>query len=265
MKSINKGMALCAVLIGTALSVTTAHAEPLTTKTVRLASLTWEPYVGQSLPNQGYAVEVAHEAFALSGYTLKVDFYPWARALMLSRSGKVDGIFPEYWGAEREKEFQFSDGFPGGPVGFYQRKKSAISYQHDPIQFPKKVFSDLKQYRFGVVRGYLNTPEFDAMTNLKKDSAVSDEMNLRKLQWGRVDLVFIDRNVANHLLETNLKEFADELAFIEPALANRPLYVAFSRQVKRHAELTRAFNQGLGVLRETGRLEQIRAKHRLRH
>jgi polar amino acid transport system substrate-binding protein len=51
----------------------------------------------------------------------------------------------------------------------------------------------MKQYTFGVVKGYVNTPEFDAAIFLKKVESASDEEYLRNLINGRVDLIFIDR------------------------------------------------------------------------
>src|SRR6185369_8496065 len=78
---------------------------------------------------------------------------------------------------------------------------------------------------------YLNNPVFDAATYLKKEEAVSDEVNLRKLHYGRVDLVFIDRLVAEHLLRGALAEYRDSLEMLEPPIEDaKPLYIAYSRK-----------------------------------
>lgn len=246
------------------LSSSAAQADEAKSKpVVRLASLVWEPYIGPRLEDHGYAAEVVHKAFDAMGYQLQIEFYPWARALMLSQTGKVDGIFPEYWGAERETDFKFSDGFGGGPVGFFKRKASDITYTVDPVKHADKSFQALKKYRFGVVRGYLNTPEFDAASYLIKDSALSDMMNLKKLYWQRVDLVFIDKNVANYLLRTKLSDMASALEFMDPPLANRELHVAFSRRTGRSETLARLFNEGLKKLKVSGELMRLQRKHKL--
>ena len=54
---------------------------------VRLATLEWEPYIGQKMPDQGYCAALIRAAFATQGMTVDIQFYPWERALHLARTG----------------------------------------------------------------------------------------------------------------------------------------------------------------------------------
>ena len=235
-----------------------AAAEP-----VRLASLEWEPYIGPNLPEQGYVAELIRAAFAEQGLSVEFEFYPWARALHLARNGSVDGLVPEYFDPSRESEFAFSDPFPGGPLVFYKRRSDAIAFAADPIADPDAALQALKPWRFGVVRGYLNTPTFDAAQYLFKEEASDDATNLRKLAFSRIDLAVIDRNVAEHLIRTRYPDYANKLEPMQPALAELALFVAFSRTSKRMPDVRVRFNDGLKALEADGRLAALRARYQL--
>ncbi len=236
----------------------TSAAEP-----VRLASLEWEPYVGPKLRQQGYVSALIRAAFEAEGVGVKIEFYPWARALHLARSGEVDGLMPEYYNASREADFAFSEGFPGGPLVLYKRKADAIAFAADPQQQAEVALRALKAYRIGVVRGYLNTPAFDAADYLIKEEASDDATNLRKLAFGRIDLAVIDGPVAAHLIRTRYPAYADKLVAMQPPLAEMPLYIAFSRKSPRMAEVLASFNRGLQKLAADGRLQALRQRYLL--
>jgi ABC-type amino acid transport substrate-binding protein len=215
---------------------------------IKLATLDWPPYVGQGLPQYGFTTAIISEAFKRAGYEVKVEFMPWARVLQDTEAGKYDAAFPEYYSDERAAAFFMSDPFASGPLGFYKRKADKITYTK---------LEDLKPYRIGVVRGYINTPEFDAADYLQKDEANSDEQNLQKLFAGRIDLIVIDKFVAQYLIETSVPEAIGALEFMEPPLLDQSLYVIFPRGIAGSEEKLQAFNTALKTMREDGTLERI--------
>ena len=229
------------------------------TRTLRLASLEWEPYVGSALPENGYAAVVVRAACARRGIDVAIDFLPWARALMLARRGDYDGLFPEYYDHSRETDFVFSDPFPGGPVGLYKRRYGGAKYAVDPHVDLDGALKSIASNRIGVVRDYLNNPVFDAASYLKKEEAVSDEVNLRKLHYGRVDLVFIDRLVAEHLLRGALAEYSDSLEMLEPPIEDaKPLYIAYSKKSLAAEKLRADCDAGMKEIVSDGTLANIR-------
>jgi ABC-type amino acid transport substrate-binding protein len=230
-------------------------------QTVTLATLEWEPYIGTNMDNNGYVYEIVAEAFKRSGIDVDIRFLPWARAVKTAETGKRDGLFPEYYDEGRLEKFVFSDSFPGGPVGLYKRNDNKISYAVDPQKRQTVALKALKQYRFGVVRGYVNTKEFDEATFLTKDVANSDETNLKKLFKGRIDFIFIDKYVAKHIIVRKYPHFLTELEFMEPPLEVKPLYIAFSKKAKDYQTKLKAFNNGLKKLRENGMMSKIMEKH----
>ena len=52
--------------------------------------------------------------------------------------------------------------------------------------------------------------------------------------------------------------------FMEPALANKPLYVGFSKKVADHQRKLKDFNRGLKIAEEDGLLKRLTDKYGLR-
>lgn len=227
--------------------------------TLRLASLEWAPYVGAQLPDQGYAASVIRAACARRGVAVEIDFLPWARALEMARRGDYHGLFPEYYDESRKSDFVFSAPFPGGPVALYARRDRGIRYGVDPHVDLDAAFRSIASYKIGVVRGYLNNPVFDAAGYLSKEETASDEANLRKLFYRRVDLVFIDRMVAEHLLKTGMASFGDALAAVEPSIEEKPLYVAYSLHSAAAEALRHKCDEGIAEIMADGSVAKIRA------
>jgi len=257
MRQCSRFAALVAMLLLTALSMIALPAVAADKQPVRLATLEWEPYIGQKMPDQGYCAALIRAAFATQGMTVDIQFYPWARALHLARTGAVDGLMPEYFNASRKSEFDYSFPFRGGPLVLYKRRGDAIAFSADPTIDPDTALRALKNYRFGVVRGYLNTPEFDAASYLSKEEADDDATNLRKLVYGRIDLAVTDRRVADYLIRSQYPDYRNKVEPMSPPLADNPLYIAFSLRSPRHQQAMVAFNRGLAVLKASGQIDAL--------
>ena len=142
-----------------------------------------------------------------------------------------------------------------------KRRSDVIDFAADPLREPDAALQALKAWRFGVVRGYLNTPVFDAADYLIKEETSDDATNLRKLVFGRIDLAVIDRHVAEHLIRTRYQNYAQKVECMTPPLADMPLYIALSRKSPRMPEALTAFNLGLKALEADGRLAALRARY----
>ena len=244
------------ILAATALTVIISFAAPAAEKVI-LTTLDWAPYIGQDLKNQGYVAEVVRESFARAGYEVDFIYRPWARTVMLAKEakyvpekGQVAGYFPEYYGEQIKEYAVFSDPFPGGPLGFFQRKGAGITYNN---------LKDLAAYDIGIVRGYVNTAEFDSAAFLKKDEAKDDLTNIKKLLAGRIDLMVADMAATTHYKAKTTE--SGMIEFIDPPLEKKDLYVCFSKKLPNHLELQREFNRGLQQIKQDGTLDLILKRH----
>ena len=219
---------------------------------VVLTTLDWEPYIGKKLDNGGFVAEIATEAFKRGGYDLEIKYYPWARTKMMAVNGEVDGYFPEYYAEDLKEHSLLSDPFEGGPVGFFKRTGSPITYS---------TLEELKDCKIGVVRGYVNEENFDAADYLKKEEVKDDLTNIKKLLAERIDLFVGDKFVGFYLLQQNMPHMVGQMQFIEPALANMNLYVCVSKKTADADKKQAAFNAGLESMKADGTLKEIMNKH----
>ncbi len=222
------------------------------TETIKIASLNWEPYIGQDLMNEGLMGEITREAFKRVGYKVEYSYLPWKRAVIMAEKGEYDGYFPSYWSKEREEKSIFTNVITSGPIGFFKIKGSKISFNK---------LKDLMPYRIGVVRGFVNTPEFDAAVYLKKDEVTSDIQNIKKLLKERVDLIVVDKFVGFYLLNKYLPHMLGQIEFMSPPLQDKKLYICMSKKTEKVNEKVKAFNKGLKEIKKDGTFDRIMAKH----
>lgn len=223
-----------------------------TEKIVRIATLNWEPYIGQNLENEGFMAEIAREAFRRGGYKVEYIYLPWKRAITRAEHGVFDGYFPAYWTAEREDKSLFTDAIINGPVSFFRIKGSTITY---------KKLTDLKPYRIGVVRGFVNSPEFDAADYLRKEEVTNNITNIHKLLAERVDLIVADKFVGFYLLHKYLPHMVGQIESISPPLQDKQSYLCISKKSENASLKVKAFNQGLADMRSDGTFYRILKKH----
>ncbi|MGL4710998.1 MAG: ABC transporter, partial [Shewanella sp.] len=137
--------------------------------TLMLSSLFWPPYSGQQLAQQGASIAVARAALNVMGHQLKVDFYPWSRAVKLATMPNSDyqGYFPEYY--FESETFIFSKTIGDSPLGLVEKRSHPVSWNY---------VEDLNRYTLGVVKDYVNTQALDRMitSGLQPiESVTSDE------------------------------------------------------------------------------------------
>ena len=222
------------------------HAE-----TLRIVTLDWEPYTGHTLSGGGFCSEIVTEVFKKAGYNVKIDYIPWDKAIEETTKGKYDAAFPEYYSKDRIKDFKYSNFFTNSLLCFYERKGANIKY---------KTIKDLAPYKIGVVKGYVNTEEFDKATYLKKIESDSDEENLRKLAKGELDLIVIDKLVARYLITSKMPGDASKLESVEPPLLIQPLFVIFPKKLAQSDKRIKDFNKALDDLNKTGGINAIMKK-----
>jgi polar amino acid transport system substrate-binding protein len=233
----SRHLALALALSGAVLH--TASAQSL--KTLRLASLEWAPYVGSTLEGDGLTSHIVDSAARQFGYTARVEYFPWTRAMQLGvKDAQYAGYFPAYYTDERAQTCYFSSPVGSSTVGFAYLR--SVPLQWETLQ-------DLSSKRIAVVSGFANGAAFDDLVKqgkLKVDPSPNDMLNLRKLLAGRVDVVVIDKLVMRYLLltEPTLARERAQFSFHERALAELPLHVCFQKSPEGQ-DIQQAFNRAL--------------------
>lgn len=215
---------------------------------VRLVATEFPPYTTASLADHGAAVAITRAAVERAGMTMELQYRPWVRALGELQQGQWDGVIGAWHSVERESYMVYPRALGiTNKIGFMARVGSNIAVD------------DLKRLgalTIGVVRDYANPPAFEQM-QLRKEEAIDDLTNLRKLAAGRVDLALVDKGVAFHILQTQLREHLNALTWLDPAVADMPLYTAFSKKMPELGPRVAAFSRALNELQMSGELQRI--------
>lgn len=215
---------------------------------VRLVATEFPPYTGATLIDAGTASAITRAAMTRAGLSMSLQFWPWARAIAELQQGLWDGIIGAWHSPEREAYMAFPR--PLGilnRIGFMARAGTQIAVND---------LGKLGGLRIGVVRDYANPPAFDA-ARLQRDEAFDDLSNLRKLLAGRIDLALIDQGVAFHLLRSQMPGALKAVAWLEPALAEVPLYTVLSRHDPQLPARLAGFNKALLELQTSGELARL--------
>ncbi|WP_415898839.1 substrate-binding periplasmic protein [Neptuniibacter sp. QD48_11] len=242
---------------------------PLADKSVVISTTNWPPYISDESCSKGWAFDLAISVLTSRGYKVTIKFLPWSRAVMTVESGWADILYPEYFIEDSAPSDHFkntfrkslvvlSNPFPGGNISLMKRRGE-----------PKLFFGDLQHLsgtKIGVVRGYQNSPEFDAMMDegLFEVFEANNDLQLVKLLLAkRVDLILGDPKVFRYSVATSnlpfhIKQQANEvMEEIVPAVSYNPLHFAVSRQNTNWEQLLKDINEGLNELQANGELEHL--------
>ncbi len=222
--------------------------------TIRLTTGKWQPFTSKSAPHYGFASHIVTEAFALVGVEVEYCFFPWKRSMKLAREGKWDGSTTWYDTEERRADFFYSDPIAPATNSFFH----LTSYQFD-----WEKFEDLADIRVGGTAEYSYGTAFDAAEqagDFRTHRAISDEVGLTNLLKGRIDVFPGEVMVTNEQIRDTFSDEDAALFTHHPKhISKTPLHVLLSKKVPGMERMRDRFNEGLGMLQESGRYDQILA------
>ncbi|MBH0033196.1 transporter substrate-binding domain-containing protein [Pseudoalteromonas sp. NZS71_1] len=238
-------------------------------QTLHLATLDWPPYIGNNLCNKGWVYQFSIALLNSKGYSVYIEFLPWARAVRNVELGKADILMPEYFiedtapsdyvnGKTRRELLGLSNSFKGGEIAFLKRKG-------DTDRFTGNLKS-LKGQKIGVVRGYQNTPEFDAMMDNAEFEVITSVDDLQLVQLlvaKRVDLIIGDPQVLkfsvtySSLTKPEKQSLLSSIEQESIPLQYNPLYFAISKLTPKWLLVLEDINEGLYQFHNSGEIDRI--------
>lgn len=236
---------------------------------VNMATLDWPPYVGRNLCNLGWSLQFAIAVLTAKNYRVNVYFYPWVRAVKMVESGQMEILYPEYFiedtapsdifpNIKRRELLVESNELVGGNISLFKRKDSPFIFSGNLKAIEGKTI--------GVVRGYQNTPEFDAMMDkglIQIIEAVDDTQLLKLLLGKRVDLIIGDPQVFEYVIDSSNISFSekqvmkDKIVEVSPALKYNHLYFAVSTKYAHWKQLLEDINLSLLDFEASGETQRI--------
>ncbi|TYT73787.1 transporter substrate-binding domain-containing protein [Desulfobotulus mexicanus] len=219
---------------------------------VSMASDPWPPFADPAHPHGGLSVEIAKAAFGTQGYTVTMEFMPWARVIQTVSLGELDLVAGAWMSDERKENFMFSEPFLINEIRFIKRKGDPFKYSG---------LETLPGLKVGVIRSYSYSDEFMNYPGVIIEPVNNFITNIRKLVAGRIDLTLEDEIVGMNSLSILDPALAGNIEFTGPSLASKPLYVLSGLKNPRHKEIIEAFNKGLKEIKANGTYDRIMASY----
>ncbi|MEK2644149.1 substrate-binding periplasmic protein [Bdellovibrio sp. BCCA] len=205
---------------------------------------------------RGTYVEIIREICKRMNVEAEFVTYPWARVMVMAKTGKVDAIFPPFKTPDREAFLYFTS--------------EPMSHTRNVVFAPKKKhitvnsLNDLQGLTVGINDQYSYGPKFDAYKkNLNLDLSNNEEMLVNKLgrkgATKRIDVAIASEEVFKFL--SKRLGFLDDFEVVYVLSAN-PSYVAFSKAKGEKAkELTEQYNKILLQLKKEGFVQKVMNKY----
>lgn len=240
-----------------ALSLIAVLPAPAAAQTILLESDIWCPHsCAPDSDKPGYMIEIAQAIFAAHGQKVEYRVAPWPRAVANAVKGETDGAV----GATRED----SGGLllPAQPQGV---TGNAVLVRHD-APWPWTGLTALAGKRVGITKDYSYGAEIDSWLAAHPAQVESvggetpTENNLRKLTAGRVDVVIEDIAVARYTLAQMKMDGAVRILHQDKAA---PIFIAFTPANAKGGRYANTLAEGMGELRQSGRLNTILARYGL--
>jgi len=223
-------------------------------ETVTVATGEWPPFFGRKLDKGGYVTEIARQALNRKGYTLEIDFFPWKRAMHLTKNGQYQGLFGCWVNDEFRKSYLISKEIMGSGDGHFLSPTATDG----PIDLRPE---DLIGKKVGMVRGYAVSEPlgklFDSGQVIKVEVSQVKQL-LEMVRWeGRVDIILENYLVAEYASKKYFPEIDFELKKVGKDYIDGGLYICWSNTGVVTPDMRSDFDEAIGEMRKDGTLLKI--------
>jgi len=203
----------------------------------------------------GYDVEIAQEIYGAAGYKVDYRLLSWSRTLIEVRNGVIDGFLAGI--KDDAPDFVFPEEPGGTLINAYAVRKGSHWKWTGTASLEGKILGFIPDYQyFPELKSYIDAHAKDPKAVQGVAMMNANELNLRKLAVGRIDVTFDDMTVLQYL--TASLKLADKLDVVDPHIsAPVPNYIAFGPSNPRAHELARLWDEGIRRMRKTGELKRI--------
>ena len=223
-----------------------------TTLTIATGEL---PPITSEQPEKSFLTDVFQAMEKEMGVKFVFKFLSWKRCDMYVENLKVWGAIPYIPTPEREQKFNFSE-----PI--YKSASKFFGYTSDGKMknFDYTELSQLKSYKIGGVRGYWYERVFhDA--GIELELARNNELNIRKLVSGRIDLVLLSETTGWYTIKTMFAREMDKFFASATPFMVKDVCLMTSKQYPDGQKLLTKFNTALEKIKRNGIFQKIADKH----
>lgn len=229
----------------------TVHSVAGANEQIRLTNGEWPPYLSEKLPQNGAASHIVTEAFAAVGVDVEYGFFPWKRAYQLAVDGIWHGTLIWVKTPERERDFYYSDVVISDPEYLFYLKSRKLKW---------KEVKDLKNLNIGAtlhtVYPTLEAAEKEGILTI--DRSGNYDNLYQRLLHKRIDAIPQVNQVGKYFQRARLsKKDRVQITHSSTVLQLRQYHLILSKNVEENSRFIELFNQGLAILKASGRYYEI--------
>ncbi|MDF1874526.1 transporter substrate-binding domain-containing protein [Sulfurimonas sp. SAG-AH-194-I05] len=221
---------------------------------IKLMTEIFPPYQFKNEKNElvGVTVEIVEAIQNELGTKYKIVVYPWSRALKFTKKKKNHAVFSMLRTPERENNYKWVGPIEKLEMVFFKRKGSQLDIHS--LEDAKKVA------KIGVPKNVANHKMLlkEGFTNLDVSASGGDDIVMKKLIRGRVDLVPTLRSAALY----NLKKQGDAgkaVPIDSFKIFEGDFYIAFNK--KTDNAIIKRWQQAFDKLLKNGTIEKIKKRY----
>lgn len=184
------------------------------------------------------------------------------RLKALSKAGKYDIVFTYSYNKDRDKYLYYpKESHITITWNFFILKKNEGKIKYN-------TFEDLRGYNVGATKGFSYIPAFwEAASKgiLTLDTVVKNELQMRKLLTGRIDILPYNTNVG--LYESHIGGYSDKITYLKKPLKKKKYFNTFPRKsdYPNMENIKKRYDKILKKMKEDGTLVKIFAKYGIKY
>ncbi|TAK74476.1 MAG: transporter substrate-binding domain-containing protein [Aquabacterium sp.] len=217
----------------------------------------WPPYSsvrGDRSGPEGFAVDVVREAFATQGVQVGFVVVPFARCMLMARTGEALGCFDATVLDDNRDTYHWHE------TPMFHEELAVFGRAGGSRR--DMTLANLEGSTVGYTVGYTYPPAFFRNPKIRRVSAKSDRVLLEMLNAGRVD--YILANTAPAYLRINASaKFKGRVEKVG-SLSVDGFWIAFTRADPKGKRMALVFERGLQALKADGRYDTMQAAFRKR-
>lgn len=222
-------------------------------KVIQVTIHDYPPLIGKKLPHHGILTRIVTEIFAKEGIQIQPIFVPNNRAI----TGVMDGMYEASLGWAHSEERDAKLLYPENSLYNFRM----IFFQQAEKIYPWKKLEDLARFQIGITYGNHYSDEFTKLQKagvLKVQGAPSDNLNMKKLASGRIDLFPMEQEAGELLKITTLTLQEQKMVVAQKeALWEIPVFFVISKTHPHGKEILALFDKGYLELKKSGKLKAL--------
>lgn len=223
--------------------------------TVAIEQIGYSPYNYEDDGEiKGFTIDILHYIETHSHYEFEYIILPWPRALYLVAQGKIDMILTLFKNKKREKIYHFIEPSYGYEIN------QLFTLVDNKFDFTGQL-QQLTPYSIGTKREFSYGKAFDNAHYLTKLPALTEEILLKLLLAGRVDIAISNPFVFKKMLsQQNIK---DQVIALEPYVALTPVFLALTMARKDSLEIKTTLGQIIQQLKKSPYYQELLTQYQL--